>query len=123
MWTSENRAKYNRDKLRYPSDLTDAEWEHICAPCSCKRPGWCWYGRRAGSAMGDRGGQGVRPHGVGQSDHDDAGSARLFLCNGCRAQALICSCCDRGQIYCAGDCGPHARRRGQRAAGARFHRR
>ncbi len=29
MWTSENRAKYNRDKLRYPSDLTDDEWSHI----------------------------------------------------------------------------------------------
>jgi hypothetical protein len=28
MWTSENRAQYNRAKLRYPSDLTDAEWEH-----------------------------------------------------------------------------------------------
>ena len=26
MWTNENRAKYNRDHLRYPSDLTDAEW-------------------------------------------------------------------------------------------------
>ena len=26
MWTSDNRAKYDRDKLRYPSDLTDAEW-------------------------------------------------------------------------------------------------
>ena len=26
MWTSENRAKYNRDHLRYPSDLTDDEW-------------------------------------------------------------------------------------------------
>lgn len=29
MWTSKNRAKYNRDKLRYPSDLTDDEWAHI----------------------------------------------------------------------------------------------
>jgi transposase len=29
MWTIENRPRYNRDKLRYPSDLTDAEWEHI----------------------------------------------------------------------------------------------
>ena len=29
MWTTENRPRYNRDKLRYPSDLTDAEWEHI----------------------------------------------------------------------------------------------
>jgi transposase len=26
MWTKENRARYNRDKLRYPSDLTDEEW-------------------------------------------------------------------------------------------------
>ncbi|WP_424600676.1 IS5 family transposase, partial [Bradyrhizobium sp.] len=26
MWTHENRAKYNRDHLRYPSDLTDDEW-------------------------------------------------------------------------------------------------
>ena len=29
MWTAENRATYNRDKLRYPSDLTDDEWGHI----------------------------------------------------------------------------------------------
>jgi transposase len=27
MWTAENRARYDRSKLRYPSDLTDAEWE------------------------------------------------------------------------------------------------
>ena len=31
MWTIENRARYNRDKLRYPSDLTDEEWGHISA--------------------------------------------------------------------------------------------
>ena len=29
MWTCENRPKYNRDKLRYPSDLTDEEWWHV----------------------------------------------------------------------------------------------
>ena len=29
MWTTENRAKYNRDHLRYPSDVTDAEWAQI----------------------------------------------------------------------------------------------
>ena len=29
MWTSENRPRYNRDQLRYPSDLTDEEWAHI----------------------------------------------------------------------------------------------
>ena len=31
MWTAENRPRYNRDKLRYPSDLTDTEWD-------CLRP-------------------------------------------------------------------------------------
>jgi Putative transposase of IS4/5 family (DUF4096) len=29
MWTTENRPRYDRDKPRYPSDLTDAEWEQI----------------------------------------------------------------------------------------------
>jgi putative transposase len=29
MWTTTNRRKYNRDKLRYPSDLTGEEWAHI----------------------------------------------------------------------------------------------
>jgi transposase len=29
MWTTENRARYNRDKLRYPSDVTDEEWALI----------------------------------------------------------------------------------------------
>src|ERR1700687_5375176 len=26
MWTQENRGRYDRSKLRYPSDLTDEEW-------------------------------------------------------------------------------------------------
>ena len=29
MWTKANRAKYNRDRLRYPSDVTDEEWGHV----------------------------------------------------------------------------------------------
>jgi transposase len=29
MWTNENRARYDRSKLRYPSDLTDEEWALI----------------------------------------------------------------------------------------------
>ena len=29
MWTAANRARYDRSKLRYPSDLTDAEWQLI----------------------------------------------------------------------------------------------
>jgi transposase len=29
MWTNENRARYGRRGLRYPSDLTDEEWALI----------------------------------------------------------------------------------------------
>jgi len=29
LWTNENRARYDRSKLRYLSDLTDAEWALI----------------------------------------------------------------------------------------------
>ena len=29
MWTLENRPRYDRSKLRYPSDLTDEEWALI----------------------------------------------------------------------------------------------
>ena len=29
MWTDKNRAKYDRDHLRYPSDLTDDEWAYV----------------------------------------------------------------------------------------------
>ena len=29
MWTNDNRGRYDRSKLRYPSDLTDAEWAII----------------------------------------------------------------------------------------------
>ena len=40
MWTNENRGRYDRSKLRYPSDLTDDEWAYI-APLipSAKRGG------------------------------------------------------------------------------------
>jgi transposase len=29
MWTTENRKRYDRSQLRYPSDLTDGEWSLI----------------------------------------------------------------------------------------------
>jgi transposase len=29
MWTAENRGHYDRAGLRYPSDLTDAEWDLV----------------------------------------------------------------------------------------------
>ena len=35
MWTHENRPKYNRDHLRYPSDLTDDQWAYV-EPLCCE---------------------------------------------------------------------------------------
>ena len=29
MWTVENRRRYDRGKLRYPSDVTDGEWDFL----------------------------------------------------------------------------------------------
>jgi len=29
MWRNENRGRYDRDRLRYPSDLTDEEWAQV----------------------------------------------------------------------------------------------
>jgi transposase len=29
VWTAKNRERYDRSKLRYPSDLTDEEWAHV----------------------------------------------------------------------------------------------
>ncbi len=29
MWTDRNRARYDRSKLRYPSDLMDEEWQLV----------------------------------------------------------------------------------------------
>jgi hypothetical protein len=29
MWTVQNRRRYDRSKLRYPSDLTDDEWRML----------------------------------------------------------------------------------------------
>lgn len=43
---------------------------------------------------------------------------RRFHCLSCRCEVILCSCCDRGNVYC-GSCGPErarARRRRARAA-------
>jgi hypothetical protein len=65
------------------------------------------------------GNRGVRPPGV-LAFHAEAASARLFLCAGCRLQIVVCSCCDRGQIYCAEDCSQRARRCSLQCAGQRY---
>ncbi len=39
MWTTENRVQYSREGLRYPTDLTDAEWALIAPLIPPARPG------------------------------------------------------------------------------------
>nr|WP_228391239.1 IS5 family transposase [Komagataeibacter medellinensis] len=39
MWTAENRARYDRSQLRYPSDLTDEEWSLIAPLIPAARRG------------------------------------------------------------------------------------
>jgi transposase len=39
MWTNENRRRYDRSKLRYPSDLTDEEWALIAPLIPPAKPG------------------------------------------------------------------------------------
>ena len=55
-------------------------------------------------------------------DAGEAGgvSGRLFLCAGCRNQVIICSCCDRGQVYCKEGCAARARQRTLQTAGRRY---
>jgi transposase len=41
MWSQENHPKYNRDKLQYPSDITDEECsfiEHLSPPAKHRGP-------------------------------------------------------------------------------------
>ncbi len=39
MWTPENRRRYDRSQLRYPSDLTDDEWALIAQLIPPAKPG------------------------------------------------------------------------------------
>lgn len=47
-------------------------------------------------------------------------SSRLFNCVGCYAQTVVCSDCDRGQIYCGQVCSRPARLESHRAANKRY---
>ena len=49
-------------------------------------------------------------------------SARLFICARCRRQVVICSHCDRGNIYCGKQCSQRARHQSRREAGRRYQR-
>jgi hypothetical protein len=63
---------------------------------------------------------GRRDAGCDCQDEGQGTPARLFLCQGCRAQVLICRHCDRGHMYCIEGCAQEARRRSQRDAGRRY---
>lgn len=58
----------------------------------------------------------VRPHASGCVETP----GRFFLCARCHVNVLVCSCCDRGKVYCAGSCAQEARRQAQRAASRRY---
>jgi hypothetical protein len=60
-----------------------------------------------------------RPRLCDEAQQGDA-TGRFFLCARCRTQVLICSCCDRGNIYCEQDCAQTSRCTKQRAAGRRY---
>ena len=49
-------------------------------------------------------------------------TARLYHCARCRCQVIICSHCDRGNIYCNKSCADQARRASQNTAGKRYQR-
>ena len=64
-----------------------------------------------------------RPRRICAAEEGECGDeppARLFLCVRCRSTSLICSFCDRGQIYCGTDCSRRARQRSLRDAGRRY---
>jgi hypothetical protein len=60
MWTNEICARYDRSKLRYPSDLTDDGWALIKTLIPRAKRGSCK--RRGGNAIDF--GQTIRPCGV-----------------------------------------------------------
>jgi hypothetical protein len=47
-------------------------------------------------------------------------TGRMFLCGRCRAQVVLCSRCDRGNVYCGSACAQARRRESVRAAGKRY---
>ena len=54
MWTTENRPRYDRDRLRYPSDLTDEEWSLVDRSNSSGQA-WRSQTRGGGAGGGERG--------------------------------------------------------------------
>ena len=92
MWTSKNRIRYDRSKLRYPSDLTDEEWKLIEALIPPGKPGGdseCEDGERMGTGVHG----GVRKRGrlVRGNDGSEEWNQELFLHVACLAYRRLCS--------------------------------
>lgn len=47
-------------------------------------------------------------------------TGRMFLCARCRMQVVLCSRCDRGNVYCGSECSQYRRRDSIREAGRRY---
>ena len=47
-------------------------------------------------------------------------AGRLFVCARCRTQVVLCSRCDRGNVYCGRACSQVARRTSMHEAGRRY---
>ena len=46
-------------------------------------------------------------------------SARMFMCGRCNAQTTVCSCCDRGNVYCP-ECRTIARKEARQRTAKRY---
>ena len=47
-------------------------------------------------------------------------SVRIFNCVRCHRQVIICSYCDRGNIYCSSECSLASRQESIQTAGKRY---
>src|SRR5271166_6178438 len=92
----------------HPEGLVVGEIGAEPEPCGARLPGD--YGADAV----------LRPRRRGRHKAVLEDTGRFFLCERCRTQVLICSCCDRGQIYCAGGCAPLARAERRREVARRY---
>lgn len=61
-----------------------------------------------------------RPATRERGDSESSSSARFYLCVRCYSRALVCSSCDRGQIYCTPECAREGRKERQRSARQRY---
>ena len=46
--------------------------------------------------------------------------ARLFQCAGCQCVTIICSACDRGNLYCSKQCSQRSRKKSLHTAAQRY---